>query len=96
MHYYKDTLNGKFPIAGVEPIDNPRFVEISETEWLALMASGDTMDHPYSPHVLNKETMEAASLDHIPPNGSVIPDPPPAEHPFPAGPAAGVIDEEAQ
>lgn len=94
MRYYKDSINGTFPMAGVEPIDDPRFVEITEAEWDELRQRGGSETHPYSPHVLNREAMEAATRDHIPPDGTRMPDPPPHEAPQPEGAIEATIDEE--
>ncbi len=96
MPYYKDQLDGRFPVYSHVPLNDPRFVEITEAEWNVLRQAGSTEDHPYSPYVLNKEAMAAAARDHIPPAGTVLPDPPPPEHPVPAGPVQGVIHEEGK
>ena len=93
MPYYKDDLTGKFPIFSHVPLNDPRFVEITEAEWNVLRQAGNTEDHPYSPYVLNRDLMAAAARDHIPPAGTVMPDSPPPEQPAPAGPVQGVIEE---
>lgn len=95
MPYYKDTLNGKFPVFSAVALDDPHFTEITEAEWDVLRQARSTEDHPYSPYVENKDAMEAASKDHLPPDGTHIPDPPPSEHPVPGGSVQGVIHEEA-
>ncbi|MBU6429899.1 MAG: hypothetical protein KGR26_12875 [Cyanobacteria bacterium REEB65] len=92
--FYKDTLNGRYPMISVVKLDDPCFVEITEAEWDVLRQAGNTEDHPYSPYVLNKDAMEAASRAHIPPDGTQIPHPPAPEHPEPASPAQGIIHEE--
>ena len=93
-HYYKDRLNGTFPMYSAVPLNDPRFIEIDAAEWDDLRQRGTTEAHPYSPHVLNREAMEAAARDHIPPVGTQIPDPPPTEHPLAQGAIQGVIHEE--
>lgn len=94
MPYYKDTLNGKFPVFSSVALDDPRFTEINEAEWDVLRQAGSTEDHPYSPYVLNKDAMVNASKEHIPSDGTHLPDPPPSEHPLPTAPVQGVIHEE--
>lgn len=96
MPYYKDTLNGKFPLFSAVELDDTRFTEISEAEWDELRRSGSTEDHPYSPYVENRDAMAAASRNHVPPESTCLPDPPPSEHPLPEGPIQGVIHEEAR
>ena len=96
MPFYKDVINGRFPMFSHVPLTDPRFVEITEAEWDVLRQAGSTEDHPYSPYVQNRDLMAAAARDHIPPAGTVIPDPPPAEHAVLEGPVAGVIDEEGK
>ena len=96
MPYFKDTLDGRYPVYSHVPLNDPRFVEITEAEWNVLRQAGNTEYHPYSPYVLNKEAMAAAARDHIPPSGTVLPDPPPPEHPVPDGPVQGVIHEEGK
>ena len=96
MPYLKDTLDGRFPVYSHVPLNDPRFVEITEAEWDVLRQAGSTENHPYSPYVLNKDMMAAAARDHIPPDGTVLPEPPPAEHPVPGGPVQGVIHEEGK
>ena len=94
MHYYKDAIDGSYPMVSAVPLDDPRFVAITEGEWDVLRQAGSTEDHPYSPYTLNREAMEAASRDHLPPDGAQIADPPPSEQPGSEEPVAGVIDEE--
>ncbi len=94
MPYYKDDRDGRFPVYSHVPLDDPHFVEITEAEWDVLRQAGSMEDHPYSPYVLNKEAMAAAARGHIPPAGTVLPDPPAPEHPVPDGPVQGVIHEE--
>ncbi|MBU6429668.1 MAG: hypothetical protein KGR26_11690 [Cyanobacteria bacterium REEB65] len=96
MPYFKDALEGRYPVYSHVPLDDPRFIEITEAEWNVLRQAGSTEDHPYSPYVLNKDLMDAAARDHIPPAGSVMPDPPPPEHPLPDGTVQGVIHEEGK
>lgn len=96
MPYYKDTLNGKYPLFSAVELDDPRFTEIPEAEWDQLRQAGSTEDHPYGPYVQNREAMAAASQDHVPPEGTRIPDPLPTEHPLPDGAVQGVIHEEAR
>ena len=96
MPYLKDTLDGRFPVYSHVPLNDPRFVEITEAEWDVLRRAGGTEDHPYSPYVLNKDMMAAAARDHIPPAGTVLLDPPAPDHPAPAGPVVGVIHEEGK
>ncbi|MBO9539690.1 hypothetical protein J7643_03760 [bacterium] len=96
MPYYKDTLNGKFPLFSAVELDDARFTEISEAEWDGLRQAGSTEDHPYSPYVQNREAMAEATRDHLPPEGIRLPDPPAPEHPLPEGPIQGIIHEEAR
>ena len=65
MPYFKDTLDGRYPIYSHVPLNDPRFVEITEAEWNVLRQADSTEDHPYSPYILNKELM-AAALNGIP------------------------------
>jgi len=94
VRYYKDSIDGTFPMAGAEPINDPRFVEITEAEWDELRQRGGSDAHPCSPHVLNRAAMEAAARDHIPPDGTRLPEPPPPETLAADGLVAAVIDEE--
>ena len=94
MPYYKDTLNGKYPAYSAIALNDPAFIEITEAEWNLLRQGESTEDHPYSPYVLNKDAMAAASRDHIPPDGTRLPDPPAPEHPQPDAPVQGIIHEE--
>lgn len=96
MPYYKDTLNGKFPAFSAVALDDPRFTEITEAEWDVLRQTESTEDHPYSPYVENKDLMAAAIKEHIPPDGTQLPEPPAPEHPQTDGPVQGVIHEEGQ
>ncbi len=96
MHYYKDAIDGSYPMVSAVPLDDPRFVAITEGEWDVLRQAGSTEDHPYSLYTLNREAMDAAARDHIPPEGAPIPDPPASEHSPADDPAKGVIDEETR
>lgn len=96
MPYYKDTLNGLFPVFSAVPLDDGRFVEIAESEWDRLRQAGGSEVHPYSPHVLNREAMAEASRDHVPPVGTRLAEPASPEHPHPESPAEGVIHEEGR
>ncbi len=69
MPYYKDALDGRFPIYSRVPLDDPRFVEITEAEWDVLRQAGNTEDHPYSNYVLNKDLMAEAARAHIADSG---------------------------
>jgi len=96
MPYYKDTLNGLFPMFSAVPLDDVRFVEINESEWDRLRQGDASEDHPYSPYVLNREGMAEASRDHVPPAGTRLLEPASSDHPNPEIPAVGVIHEEGR
>ena len=90
MKYYKDAATGTYPLAVVDPVDNPDLVEITKSEYEAVVAAGADVGHPMRTEVKYAAEIAEASKE-LPPPGFVAPGGPDGSEP--SEPRDAVIEE---